>query len=146
MATFVKTPSGTWKAVIRKTGWPTTSKTFRTKRDAQDWARRTEDEMVRGVYIERSTSERMTLEKALDRYLAEVSPSKAPKTQKSEESSAKVLKARLGKYSMAALTPELIAEYRDTRLAERCHLRKRWLFRQSRLSGGVASFDQRLTG
>lgn len=119
MATFVKTPSGTWKAVIRKTGWPTTSKTFRTKRDAQDWARRTEDEMVRGVYIERSTSERMTLEKALDRYLAEVSPSKAPKTQKSEESSAKVLKARLGKYSMAALTPELIAEYRDTRLAER---------------------------
>jgi hypothetical protein len=49
MATIVKTPSGTWKAVIRKIGWPTTAKTFRTKRDAEDWARRTEDEMVRGV-------------------------------------------------------------------------------------------------
>lgn len=73
MATLVKTPSGTWKAVIRKTGWPTCSKSFRTKRDAEDWARRTEDEMVRGVYIERSSSERMTLEKALNRYLAEVS-------------------------------------------------------------------------
>ena len=23
MATIVKTPSGSWKAVIRKTGWPT---------------------------------------------------------------------------------------------------------------------------
>jgi hypothetical protein len=51
MATIVKTPAGTWKAVVRKTGWPTNAKTFRTKRDAADWARRTEDEMVRGVYI-----------------------------------------------------------------------------------------------
>ena len=48
MATIVKTPSGTWKAVIRKTGFPTTVKTFRLKRDAEDWARTTEDEMVRG--------------------------------------------------------------------------------------------------
>lgn len=33
MATFVKTPSGTWKALIRKNSWPTVAKTFRTKRD-----------------------------------------------------------------------------------------------------------------
>lgn len=69
MATIVKTPSGTWKAVIRKTGWPTSSKTFRTKRDAEDWARRTEDEMVRSVYSQRASGERMTLESALTRYL-----------------------------------------------------------------------------
>lgn len=54
MAIIVKTPAGTWKAVVRKTGWPTNAKTFRTKRDAEDWARRTEDEMVRGVYIQRA--------------------------------------------------------------------------------------------
>jgi acetyl esterase/lipase len=36
MATLVKTPSSTWKAVIRKAGWPTTAKTFRTKRDAAE--------------------------------------------------------------------------------------------------------------
>ena len=75
MATIVKTDAGTWKALVRKTGWPTNTKTFRTKRDAEDWARRTEDEMVRGVYIQRSGSERLTLEKALERYLAEVTPS-----------------------------------------------------------------------
>lgn len=119
MATLVKTPSRTWKAVIRKNGWPTTSKTFRTKRDAEDWSRRTEDEMVRGVYIERSSSERMTLEKALNRYLAEVSPTKAPKTAKSEAGSAKVLISRLGKYSLAALSADILADYRDSRLAER---------------------------
>jgi hypothetical protein len=49
MATITKTPSATWKSVIRKRGWPVTIKTFRTRRDAEDWARRTEDEMVRGV-------------------------------------------------------------------------------------------------
>ncbi len=119
MATLVKTPSGTWKAVIRKTGWPTCSKSFRTKRDAEDWARRTEDEMVRGVYIERSSSERTTLEKALNRYLAEVSPTKAPKTAKSEAGSAKILIPRLGKYSLAALSADILADYRDSRLAER---------------------------
>jgi integrase len=81
MATIVKTPSGTWKAVIRKTGWPTSSKTFRTKRDAEDWARRTEDEMVRGVYIRRAPGERMTLESALNRYLREVTPTKRESTR-----------------------------------------------------------------
>jgi hypothetical protein len=62
MATFTKTPAGTWKAMIRMKGWPTTSKTFRTKRDAEDWSRRTEDEMVRGVFIQRSASECLLFE------------------------------------------------------------------------------------
>ncbi len=61
MATFVKTPPGTWKGIIRKRGWPTTIKTFRTKRDAIDWARRAEDEMVRGVYTNRVDAERRAL-------------------------------------------------------------------------------------
>lgn len=116
MATIVKTPSNTWKAVIRKTGWPTTSKTFRTKRDAQDWARRTEDEMVRGVFIQRSASERTTLEPALNRYLNEVSITKKPSTRQAEAKKARVLIQHLGKYSLAALSPDVIAEYRDKRL------------------------------
>ena len=67
MATIIKTASGTWKAIIRKQGWPTTIKTFRTKRDAEDWARGVEDEMVRGVYIRRSVAERLLFSDALDR-------------------------------------------------------------------------------
>ena len=118
MATLVKTPSGTWKAVIRKNGWPTASKTFRTKRDAEDWSRRTEDEMVRGVYIQRSGAERMTLESALRRYLSDVTPTKKPTTQRGEISKAKKLIEHLGKYSLAALSAEIIASYRDKRLSE----------------------------
>jgi hypothetical protein len=84
LATLVKTDFGKWKAVIRKTGWPTTSRTFRTKRDAEDWARRTEDDMVRGAYIQRAPADRLTVAKALERYLAEVTPTKRPSTQISD--------------------------------------------------------------
>ncbi len=100
MATIVKTPSGTWKALIRKTGWPTTAKTFRTKRDAEDWARRTEDEMVRGMYIHRAPAERMTLEAALKRYLREVTPTKRASTQIGEHKKGLALIKHLGKYSL----------------------------------------------
>jgi len=72
MATITKTPSNTWKAVIRKRGWPTTVKTFRTKRDAEDCARRTEDEMVRGVYIDRAGSDRSWMPSAARRWVISV--------------------------------------------------------------------------
>lgn len=118
MATIRKTPSATWKAVIRKRGWPTVIKTFRTKRDAEDWARRTEDEMVRGVYIDRAASERTLLKKALERYEAEVCPTKRPSTARREKPASANLKAVLGDYSLAAITPDLVAGYRDQRLEE----------------------------
>lgn len=117
MATIVKTPSGTWKAVIRKAGWPTTIKTFRLKKDADDWSRRTEDEMVRGLFIQRGPSERMTFETAMKRYLSDVTPTKRPLTQNAERNRAVSLVAFFGKYSLAAITTELIAQYRDARLA-----------------------------
>lgn len=117
MATFVKTDAGTWKAIIRKQGWPITSKTFRTKRDATDWARSAEDEMVRGVYISRAGAERLTVKEAVQRYLKEVTPTKKPTTQRSEKITAEHLTGFLGKYSMAALSSDLVASYRDHRVA-----------------------------
>ncbi len=119
MATITKNAAGNWKAIIRKTGWPTTIKTFRTKRDAQDWARRTEDEMVRGVYIDRAPSEKMTLRAAVSRYLAEVSPTKGSGAERRERTTAKPILEALGDYSLAAVTSNLIANYRDQRLAAR---------------------------
>ena len=116
MATITKTASGSWKAVIRKSGWPTTSKSFRTKRDTDDWARNVEDEMVRGVFINRADSHRLKLSVALDRYLSEVSPTKRASTASRELRRAKPLKALLGDYSLTAFTPEVIAKYRDTRV------------------------------
>jgi hypothetical protein len=91
MATIVKTPSATWKAVIRKSGWPTTVKTFRTKRDAEDWSRRTEDEMVRGAFIQRATADRMTIQVALERYLKDVVPTKRASSQVADVKRSRIL-------------------------------------------------------
>jgi integrase len=116
MATFSKTPSGSHRALIRRSGWPTVSKNFRLKRDAESWARRTEDEMDRGIFVDRSKAERSTLEEALNRYLKEVTTSKAKETIRTENFRAKQLIKHLGKYSLAALTPDIISKYRDMRL------------------------------
>ena len=118
MATITKTSAGTWKAVIRKQGWPTASKNFRIKKDAEDWARRTEDEMVRGVYIQRSPSEKLLFSSAIERYLNEVTTSKKESTRIAEKRKSGQLKSFFGKYSLAAITPDLVAEYSDKRLSE----------------------------
>ncbi len=118
MATITKTPAKTWKAIIRKRGWPVTIKTFRTKKDATDWARRTEDEMVRGVYVDRADAGHLLLARALDRYLAEVTPTKKPSTAKAEHLKAARLRKALGRYSLGAITPNVVADYRDKRLRE----------------------------
>jgi integrase len=116
VATIVETEAGTWKAIVRKVGFPAQFKTFRLKRDAQDWARRVEDEIVRGVYIVRAGAEKTTLKDALQRYLDEVSPTKKSGAKR-EVSCANALTAELGAYSMAAITPDVVAKYRDKRLA-----------------------------
>ncbi len=102
--------------MVRKQGWPTASKTFRTKRDAEDWSRSIEDEMVRGVYLNRAPAERTTLQNALQRYLLEVTVTKKQTTQTAEKRRADRLIEKLGNYSLASLTAQKIAEYRDNRL------------------------------
>lgn len=118
MATVNQMKTGSWKAVIRKAGWPTKSKTFRVERDATDWARRTEDEMVRGVFIDRASSHRQKLTTVLDRYLSEVTPTKKPSTAVRENRRVKILKEHLGDFSLTALTPEIIGQYREKRIRE----------------------------
>lgn len=118
MATIVKTNSGSWKAIIRITGNPIVTKTFRIKRDATDWARTTEDEIIRGVYIVKSHSEKTTIAKALDRYLKEITPTKKPSSQKPEIRRERIVRKHLGKYSLASLSAANLAQYRDKRLSE----------------------------
>lgn len=65
-----------WKASVRKRGYPPQYRTFRSRKDAEAWALVIESEMTRGVWRDRSESESTTLAECLDRYLAEVVPTK----------------------------------------------------------------------
>lgn len=116
MATITKTASGTWRVDIRRQGNPRVIKNFRLKRDAETWARRTEDEMVRGIYIHRTEAEQTSIADALDRYVKEVSIKKAPRTHAGEIKLARGITLRLGKYTLSTLTPKVLSSYRDERL------------------------------
>jgi integrase len=96
-------------------GWPQAIKTFRLKKDAENWATNTEDEMIRGVYIKRAAPHRFTVADAVVRYLKEVTPKKADSTQGPEKRRAETVKSALGKYAMAAVTPDIVRSFMDRR-------------------------------
>lgn len=73
--------------------------------------------MDRGVYVSRHEAERTTLAEVIGRYIEEVSP-----LHKGHATDLFRLRAmqrsRLAEYSMAVLSPKVVAEYRDMRLRE----------------------------
>lgn len=73
--------------------------------------------MAPDIYIQRAPAERMTLEAALKRNLRKVTPTKRESTPVSEQKKAQPLLKHLGKYSLAALSTDIVAQYRDIRLA-----------------------------
>jgi len=105
-----------YQVQVRKRGYPPQIKTFDLKSNAQKWARMVEHQMETGLWRDSKEASRYTLSEALDRYLSDVTPRKRPATQRSENLSARSLKAVLGRYSLLQITPEKVAAYRDKRL------------------------------
>jgi Site-specific recombinase XerD len=100
---------------VRKKGYPSQSKTFRTKRDAEAWARLTESAMERGLWQNQSDADSTTLADALDRYGREVSSLK--KSGKIELYRIGTLKTdKIAKLHLSRIRGADLAEYRDRRL------------------------------
>ncbi len=118
MATFEQRESGWWQAKIRRKGHPGQSKTFETRKDAEAWARAIESEMDRGAFISRSTAERTTFKDIAKRFKEEFAPFHyRPRKDEKEawRTQVKHLIDELGDYSIAAITPQVVAQYRDDR-------------------------------
>lgn len=113
MATIDKRGDLQWRARVRVKGFPVQTKTFLTKADAEKWAKVTESEMIRGVFIPRSESEKTTLGEIITRYRIEILPSK--KGAQQDGYRLKTLAKEFGPYALAAITPAMIAEFRDKR-------------------------------
>jgi len=104
-----------WQARVIRKGYPTRSKTFRGKKDAEQWARSLESEMDKGVWRDHSRAETTIVADMLARYEREVLPDK--KGRQGTESLIKILaESELGRMPLAALSPEAVATYRDHRL------------------------------
>lgn len=114
MAAISKRKNGTYTARIRRHGWPEQAKTFDRLADAEAWARAVEREMDVGAFIQRDDAERTTFQQAADRYKREVLPTKRAQVQPGYMLDR--LCERFGRYSLASISPAMLAEYRDERL------------------------------
>jgi integrase len=119
MAVIRQAESGWWQAIIRRKGHRQLSKTFEFEKEAADWAKVKESEMVRGVYSNVSEAERTTLSDLIKRFKTEFATEHYRKREDGKEaykSQCLRLDEGLGKYSLAVLDQKLVVKYRDDRL------------------------------
>lgn len=116
MATLKQRANGSWQAVIRRKGYPNQSGTFARKIDAEVWARRIEAEMDKRIFVSAALSERMTFAELADSFEKNF----APHHYRGDVWKHKLahLRDSLGSYSLAAITPPVVARYRDDRLRD----------------------------
>ena len=108
--------TGYWRVQVRRQGYEPLSRTFDTKALAEAWARRTESEMDRGSFVDRTEAERTTLAEALERYRREIVPEKRHPAQEHQRIN-RWLDYPITKRSLANLRGADFAAYRDARRA-----------------------------
>ncbi|MFC7289613.1 tyrosine-type recombinase/integrase [Herminiimonas glaciei] len=104
-----------WQARITSKGFPPEVQTFDTKLEALKWAREIESSMDSGAYQNQSIANDQTLHAVLQRYMEEVTPTKRG-AKREAEGIRFMQRHKMVQYSMAKLTPAVIASYRDERL------------------------------
>lgn len=102
-----------YRVLVRLKGHPPESATFTRKTDAKRWAQDTESAIREGRYFKASRARKHTLEALLDRYEAEVVPTKSPRTAKVQQRHLEYWKEALGAYVLADVSPGAIASKRD---------------------------------
>lgn len=116
MAVFDQRDSGYWQARIRRKGWPPQSRTFRTKGEAETWARSVEADMDKGAFVSSALAERTLFKEVAARFTTEFAPYHYRGAGWKHKLARLV--ERLGAYSVASLTQDRVAWYRDQRLQD----------------------------
>ena len=116
MATINKRQAG-WQAIVRKKGYPSQTKSFRTKAEAERWSKSVEVEMERGGWQDKKESESTTLCDAFERYAGEVTVTKkthGPELRRIQQWQARPIArlplARIGGQELAKAIKEMEAE------------------------------------
>lgn len=107
-----KDGSISYRVKVRLKGFPAQHATFERLTDARRWAQQTESAIREGRHFKTTEAKRRTLGEMIDRYIRDIIPHK-PKNKKNRTLHLNWWKAELGKYSLADVSPALIAEHRD---------------------------------
>ena len=102
-----------YQVKVRRQGAPAQTATFKRKTDAEKWAASIETAINEGRALPTIEARRHTVADLIDRYLVDVLPRKKAKTQGPQRQQLEWWRAEIGGYSLANLTPALIAEKRD---------------------------------
>lgn len=100
-----------YRVEVRLKGFPPQRATFERKTDAKTWASNTESAIREGRYFRTTESRKHTLANAIDRYKESVLPTK--KDQRKQKLQLDWWRQELGAYTLADVTPALLAESRD---------------------------------
>lgn len=101
-----------YRVKVRLKGYPTQTATFERITDAKRWVQQTESAIREGRHFKTSEAKRHTLDETIERYIQHVLPKK-PKSQKDQGQQLAWWKEQLGQFTLADITPSLIAQYRD---------------------------------
>ncbi len=108
--------NGKWRALIRRKGHAAQCKTFRTKAQADVWARQREAELDAGVVV--PTYGDITLAKVFKAYEKLREESRPIADTSNEHYMLKALKRGLGEQRLATLTPQHLVDYATMRREE----------------------------
>jgi len=111
-----------WRAMVRRNGFPTYTRTFEHKREAQGWATDVEAAIGRRdlAQVRRLTATGDdlggTIADLVDKYVVDVLPSRGQ--ARSEAPRLARIKAALGKLTVPMLSAQDVAKWRDARIKE----------------------------
>lgn len=101
-----------YAARIRIKGYPQQSATFRRKTDARRWVQQIEAAIREGRDFKSTEAKRRTAGQMIDRYVRDVLPTK-PRNARYQKHQFAWWRDRIGDYSLADVSPAVIAECRD---------------------------------
>ncbi|MDR5879669.1 hypothetical protein [Caballeronia sp. LZ032] len=117
MASIYKRGPGQYKVIIRRTGYPSQTRTFETKTQAEAWANKVQSEMNAGTFRDRRSLAGITLSDSLATYHEKITPTKRGAT--AERNRIRQLQSHpLAQRPITCLHASDFASYRDQRLAQ----------------------------
>ena len=116
MASIKRTKKKSGKSIytvrIRKMGYPEKTCSFPTKREAEDWAKKIENEIREGRYFDKQEATKHTVKDMLKRYELEVMPNKAYSTVLAQRSHITYWKDEIGNLTLAEISSALLSEHK----------------------------------
>jgi integrase len=101
----------TYRAEVRLKGFPPQHATFPNKTKARRWAQQTEAAIRDGRYFKTSEAQKHTLRELIDKYVRDELPKKSANIN--QKTQLRWWADQIGDYTLANVTPAMIAEQRD---------------------------------